>query len=338
MNELKNKKVFVTGGTGFLGSHLLESLYKEGAEVTALYRTEKKLESFLEQDESLKAIKINWLKGDLFSDNWSLDGCDYVYHLAGYVGYNPEDRKIMERVNIEGTAEVLKRIDSVKMDKPRLIYLSSVVAVGAGQSEKEVLNEDSEYNIKKYDFGYFETKRQAEELVTKFCKEGGDAVSLNPSTIYGPRDMLKGSRKFQLKMAQGKLSVCSKGGVSIVHVKDVCDVLLQAACKGESGERYILSGDNITIKQMLNAIADLSKVKKVKRVLPTFLVLSLGYVSEAFKKININLGASLENLQVATMYHWFKNDKAKKVFDFNPRSHRECFKDSLDWAKQKGML
>jgi len=331
-------KVFVTGGTGFLGSHLLEALCKEGFEVTALYRTENKLNSFFEQDENLKKIKVNWVQGDLFSDNWSLEGFDFVFHLAGYVGYSKEDREIMEKVNVEGTRRVLDKIQEVKRLRPRLIYSSSVVAVGANTSSIGSLDEKSIYNISSYDFGYFETKREAEKIVKKFCKSGGDAIILNPSTIYGPRDMLKGSRKFQLRMAKGELSVCSHGGVSIVHVQDVCDAFLKATFMGKSGDRYILSGDNITIKTLLDEIADLSSVSRVKIVIPTFMILFLGHVSSFLEKLGVKTGVSFENLRVATMYHWFKNDKAKKHLEFSPRPYKESLKDSLEWAQNKGLL
>lgn len=331
-------KVFVTGGTGFLGSHLLEVLCKEGFEVSALYRTEKKLESLYSQDKNLKKINVNWIQGDLFSDDWSLEGYDFVYHLAGHVGYTKEDRELMEKVNVEGTRKVLEGIQAVKGLKPRLIYSSSVVAVGANKTSSGSLDEKSIYNIASYDFGYFETKREAEKLVKRFCKNGGDAIILNPSTIYGPRDMLKGSRKFQLQMAKGKLSVCSNGGVSIVHVADVCDAFVKSTFMGKSGQRYILSGDNITIKDLLNEIADISEVERVKVVIPTFLVLTLGRISEFLEKIGLRTGVSFENLRVATMYHWFKNDKAQKHLDFKARPYKESLKDSLDWAKSKGML
>ena len=172
----------------------------------------------------------------------------------------------------------------------------------------------------------------------KFARQGYDAVSLNPSTIYGPRDMLKGSRKFQLSMAQGKLSVCSEGGVSVVHVLDVCDALLKATFMGKSGERYILAGDNITIKELLDEIAAWSNVKKVKWVLPTALIIFVGYFVEFLKKAGFSINLSLENLRVATMYHWFKSDKAERELDFNPRSYKESLKDSLDWAKKKGLI
>lgn len=331
-------KVFVTGGTGFLGSHLLESLCGEGFEVTALYRTEKKLKSFLEQDESLKNLKINWIKGDLFSGGWSLDGFDFVYHLAGHVGYTKEDRKIMEEVNVEGTREVLKKIQAVIGLRPRLIYSSSVVAIGASTNPKKILNEKSAYNVASYDFGYFETKKKAEGLVKRFCKNGNDAIILNPSTIYGPRDMLKSSRKFQLRMARGELRVSSNGGVSVVHVHDVCDAFVKATFMGDSGERYILSGDNITIRDLLDEIASWSKVPPIKFSLPTFLILAIGLASDFLEKIGLRTGMSFENLRVATMYHWFKNDKAKKHLDFKSRPYKDCLNDSLTWAKNKGLL
>jgi len=333
-----SSKVFITGGTGFLGSHLIEKLCREGFSVSALYRTEKKLKSFLEQEEAFKNIKVDWVKGDLFSNNWSLEGFDFVYHLAGHVGYTKKDRAIMEKVNVEGTREVIKKIQMVKGLRPRLIYSSSVVAVGASKTKKEILDEKSSYTIASFDFGYFETKRKAEELVKRFCENGNDAIILNPSTIYGPRDMLKGSRKFQLQMAKGNLKVCSKGGVSVVHVDDVCDAFIKSTFKGKSGERYILSGDNITIKELLNEIADWAKVPKVKYAIPTFLILTMGKLADLLGLIGLKTGVSYENLRVATMYHWFKNDKAKKHLDFKSRPFQESIDDSLSWAKNKGLL
>lgn len=336
MGFLKGKKIFVTGGTGFLGSHLLERLLLEEADVSALYRTEKKLKEFRQQDKSLKDLRVNWIQGDLFSD-WKAEGYDFIYHLAGYVGYTPEERKIMKEVNIEGTRSVISKIKGAGCE-PKLIYSSSVVAVGAGLTKKDILNENSEFNLSSYDFGYFETKRDAEALVFSEVKKGLHAVALNPSTIYGPRDMLKGSRKFQLKMAKGELKVCSHGGVSIVHVADVCEAFVQAAEKGKSGHRYILAGDNVTIYEMLSEIADQVKVSRPKVILPNFLLLGLGHLSRLLLLMGIKTGLNLENLQVATMYHWFDSSKAKKELGFNPRSHKEALRDSLLWAKEKGLF
>ncbi len=333
---LKNKKVFVTGGTGFLGSHLLEALVSQGASVFALYRSEEKLRDFKNQDESLRNLKVNWVKGDLFS-NWSLKGYDFIYHLAGCVGYTQEERKLMEQVNVKGTEFVIGKIKEAEY-KPRLIYSSSVVAVGAGFFKNDILNEETEYNVSKYNFGYFETKRLAEALVCAQVEKGLDAVIFNPSTIYGPRDMLKGSRKFQLKMARGELKACSNGGVSVVHVLDVCDAVIKASEKGKAGQRYILSGDNITIYELLSEIGEQVGVGKPKFIIPTALLLFLGRFSNFLSRLGFKTGLSLENLQVATMYHWFDSSKAKKNLDFQPRSYKKALSDSLKWAKKRGMF
>lgn len=336
MSFLQGKRVFVTGGTGFLGSHLLERLIKEGALVSALYRTEKKLSEFKEQASSLNNLDVSWVRGDLFSD-WSVEGFDFVYHLAGYVGYTPAERKIMERVNVEGTAEVVSKIRKANYG-PKLIYSSSVVAIGAGLTDKDIMDEESSFNLSSYDFGYFETKKDAETIVFKEAEKGLYVIALNPSTIYGPRDMLKGSRKFQLKMAKGELKACSHGGVSIVHVEDVCSAFINASEKGKSGERYILAGDNITIHGMLCEIADQVKVTRPLFILPNFILLGLGRLSKVLSCIGINTGLNLENLQVATMYHWFDSSKAKKELGFTSRSHKEALRDSLAWAKEKGIF
>jgi len=334
------KNFFVTGGTGFLGSHLLEHLIDiEDCRIKSLYRSEKTLnELFKDSDKIKNSEKIEWIKGDLFSDDWSLNDVDIVYHLAGFVGYKEEDRLMMNKVNVEGTKIMLdKAVASNK--KLKFIHLSSVVAVGAGLNSEMILSEESEYNVKKYNLGYFETKKEAESLVFEYEKKHDlFALCLNPSTIYGPRDMKKGSRKGQLSMARGRLRFYPEGGVSIVHVNDVCDALIKAPEIGRSGERYILSGDNISIYSLLKEIGDLSNQKPPKYKLSKRLLLSLGFLGSALAKIFIKTGLSFEKMKVVTMYHWFDSKKAQNELEFKPTPFRECLKDSLNWAKKEGML
>lgn len=326
---LKGQKVFVTGGTGFLGSHLLEHLIKAGADVTALYRSKS---NFVEEQ-----TEVTWIKGDLFTEGWDLKGFDIIYHLAGVVGYSPKERALMEKVNVQGTLSMLEKFKK-EAPKAKFIHLSSVVAVGAGQNKKQILDETSQYNVKEYNFGYFETKKAAEEAVFKAAESGCFCLCLNPSTIYGARDFEKGSRSFQLKMARGNLNFYTEGGVSVVHVDDVCGALLKAPFVGRSGERYILSGDNITIKELLDEIAKEVGVKKAKFKLPTLLLLFLGYGGDFLNKIGIKTGLSLEKLKVATLYHWFDHSKAKKELGFSARPYEEALRDSLAWAKKEGIL
>ena len=334
------KTIFVTGGTGFLGSHLLETLIRlDNVRIKSIYRGESTLNSLFEEIPELKnSSKIEWIKGDLFSETWSIENIDLIYHLAGYVGYKEEDRVVMEKVNVEGTQRLLEKVVELEK-KPKFIHLSSVVAVGAGLDSKMILTEESEYNVSKYNLGYFETKKKAEELVFEYSKKHNFfSVCLNPSTIYGPRDMKKSSRKGQLSMARGRLKFYPEGGVSIVHVKDVCSALIKAPDLGRSGERYILSGDNITIYALLREIANISNQKPPKYKLSKGLLLTLGCMGSFLARMGLKTGLSFEKIKVITMYHWFESKKAQTNLEFKPTPFRKCLEDSLFWAKKEGML
>ena len=243
------KKYLVTGATGFVGSWVARRLLELNHEVTVLCRDPKKLDPDLFE----KCISVVGDVTDPKSLAKAFKGMDRVYHLAGFVGYSEELRQKMEEVNVQGTQNV---IDACKKNKIKeLVYMSSVVAIGAS-FDPVVLNENSEYTISDLNLGYFETKRAAEKLVVEAHKKGViEAFILNPSTIYGPGDFKKSSRKAQLKVALGKFPVYTKGGVSVVSIHDVVEATLLVTEKGTPGERYILSGDNITIKQLFDLIA-----------------------------------------------------------------------------------
>jgi dihydroflavonol-4-reductase len=243
----------------------------------------------------------------------------------------------MERINVGGTANVIEACLTKKVR--RLVYLSSVTAVGAGFTPDQVLNENSEYNVKELDLGYFETKHQAEILVKRAHEQKNlDCVILNPSTIYGEGDAKKGSRKTQVKVAQGNFKFYTSGGVSIVAVEDVVSAILSAWKKGRSGERYILSGENITIEELFKIIAEEAGVPAPHTKMPNFVLFLLGRIGDTMERFGLKGSLSTENAWTATMYHWFDNTKAKKELDFSPRPARAAIHNSVSWMKKNGLL
>ena len=162
-------------------------------------------------------------------------------------------RPAMDKVNVGGTDNVVAACRKLKVR--RLLHCSSVAAVGASE-KRQMLHENSPYTIGHLNLGYFETKRLAEEKVRDAVKRGLlDAVIVNPSTVYGPGDAKKGSRKVQVKVAQGRFPFYPSGGASIVAVHDVVDGMVAAWQKGRTGERYILSGENLLIRDVFRKIA-----------------------------------------------------------------------------------
>lgn len=326
-------KVLITGANGFLGSWLTRALIDQGHEVHALVRAE----SDLSEIEGLSCHLVYGDITDLDSLYKSFEGIDTVFHLAGLIAYKKSDRAKMETINVVGTSNVIEAC--LTKHVRRLVFVSSVVAIGAGYSPKEVLNEDSEFNVAPLHLGYFDTKRAAEHLVLKAYKEKNlDCVIVNPSTIYGEGDAKKGSRRMQLKVAQGSLKFFTSGGVSVVSVEDVIQGILAAWTKGRSGERYILSGDNITIQELFTMIAEEAGVAPPKFKVPKAIIFALGYWGDLMETLGRKGALSTENAWTATLYHWFDCGKAKRELGFNPRPAREAIRSSVLWMKKNGLL
>lgn len=324
--------VLVTGATGFVGAWLVRRLTERGETVHILHRKSSNL-------EDLKGLHFVSKIGDVTDAESVSRACldvDTVFHLAGVVGYSRQARAQMEEVNVKGTRHVVEAVQTGR--KPKLIYMSSVVAVGAS-FDGIPLNEESPYNISHLDLGYFETKKAAEDLVREACRKGKiEAVCLNPSTIYGAADAKKGSRKTQLKVARGKFPFYTSGGVSIVSVHDVVQAILTAREKGRNGERYILSGENLTIKDTFTRIAELAGAPPPGIYLPNLAVKAIGKVGDLLENMGKKGPLNSENAWTAILYHWFDNSKARAELDFNPRPAEEALKESVDWMRQQGLL
>lgn len=326
-------KVLVTGANGFLGSWVTRALVNEGHEVYALIRPKSDL-------GELEGVNCKFVHGDVTDITSMLEhfkGMDAVFHLAGVIAYKKSDRALMEKVNVKGTENVVQVCRECHVR--RLVYLSSVVAIGAGRSRAEVLNENSEYNIHDLNLGYFETKHKAEQIVKAACDRNEvDAVILNPTTIYGFGDAKKGSRSTQLKVARGQFNFYPDGGVNVVAVEDVVQAILSAWKKGKKGERYILAGENILIKDLFTMIAQEAGVNPPQYHIPTMALHIVGAVGDFMEIMGFKSPFSRENAWTSSMFHWADSSKARKELDFNPRPAREAVHNSVQWMKDKGLL
>ncbi len=326
-------KVVITGATGFLGGWLARRLATEGFDIHILARPNSDF-------SDLKGLSYKVHIGDV-TDPSSLTNAfqdaEGVFHLAGVVAYKKADRPLMEKVNVEGTLNVVNAIEKAKV--PKILHLSSVVTVGASKDPQHILNEDSPYNLEHLNLGYFETKRKAETIVRERAQKGNfDAIIVNPSTVYGAADAKKGSRSVQVKVAQGQFPFYTNGGASIVAVEDVIEGILQAWKKGRSGERYILSNENWTVKELFTAIAEEAGALPPQYLLPTFALHSVGFIGDMLRPFGFKGSISRENAWTSTLYHWFDNSKARRELGFNPRPAREAIRNSVNWMKEHGLL
>ncbi len=326
-------KVLVTGANGFLGTWVTKRLLDEGHETHVLVRKGSDLSSL----EGLKCIQEF---GDITNKESVINaakGMNAIFHLAGLIAYTPAARPKMQLVNVEGTKNAIEACQRGGVEK--LVHLSSVVAIGAGFSPKEILNEQSPYNVAHLKLGYFDTKHDAEILVKEATSQGKiQSVILNPTTIYGAGDAKKGSRGTQLKVARGKFPFYTSGGANVVAVEDVVDGIISGWQKGKNGERYILSGENLFIKDLFTKIARAANVKPPSIYLPNPVLFSLGFIGDFMTKFGKSGPISSENALVASLYHWFSNEKAKKHLNFNPKPADFAIGNSIRWCKEHSLI
>ena len=317
-------KVLVTGASGFLGGSLCKALCQRNWKVHALLRPTS-------DKSALNNLDLHFHTGDVTDLNSFQEAArevDLVFHLAGVVAHSTKNLKIMQKVNVEGTAHA---IEVCRTHGAKLIHMSSVVAVGASKNPI-VLNEESPYDPSLSKIGYFSTKKQAEVLVQEACKkEVVSAVILNPSTIYGVGDMKKASRKVQAKVAKGKFPFYTSGGVSVVDVESVVSACFQAVEKGRSGERYILSGENISIKQLFSLIAEAAGVKAPFIHLNNFLLHPLAEVGALLQRVGFSFPITRESARLASLYHWFDHTKAREELGFKPMPAKQAIENSIKW-------
>ncbi len=326
-------KVLVTGASGFLGHWMTRYLLDQGLEVRVLCRHSSDL-------SELEGLKYEKAHGDVTAPSsllTAMDGVDSVFHLAGVIAYSRQQRFAMERVNVLGTSYVVEACLQKRIR--RLVHLSSVTAIGASFDGREPLNEESSYNLTHLNLGYFETKREAEELVRRAVNSRGlNAVILNPATIYGAGDAKKGSRSVQLKVARGKFPFYTSGGVNVIAVEDVVAAIFTAWKSAPSGERYILGGENLTIKELFTMIAEEAQVNPPRIYLPNGVVHSLGVFGDFMERFGRKAPVNGESAWTSILFHWFDNSKAKRELGLNPKPARDAIRASLAWSKKKGLI
>lgn len=262
--------ILVTGGTGFLGAHLLYKLASEGQVIRAIYRKEKKLAnvkrifSYYTEDAETLFNTIEWLKADLndiYSLSLAFKGITHVYHSAALVSFEPDKFELLQKTNIEGTANIVNFCLSENIKK--LCYVSSIAAIGEPKATK-IITEETEWNPEADNSVYAITKYGAELEVWRGTQEGLDVVIVNPGVIIGPGIWNYGSGSI-FKTVNNGLKYYTNGSIALVAVNDVVNCMLQLMKSYVTNERFILVSDNLSYHTFLTTVAQSLNVKPPKK-------------------------------------------------------------------------
>lgn len=262
--------ILVTGGTGFVGAHLLYKLASNKQQVRAIYRSEKKFAivkrifSYYSQDSETLFNTIDWVKADLSDISALTDSfkdITYVYHCAALVSFEPDKFDLLQKTNIEGTANIVNLCVSNSIKK--LCYISSIAALGQPLNNAPI-RETSEWNNEIAHDVYAITKYGAELEVWRGTQEGVDAVIVNPGVIIGPGIWKYGSGSL-IKTVHKGLKYYTAGSTGFVPVKSVVDSMVGLMQSPIKNERFILVSNNWSYKQFLTTCSKALNVKPPKK-------------------------------------------------------------------------
>ncbi len=325
---------FVTGGTGLLGINLVRSLAESGEEVRVLVRKTS-------NRKWLEIPNVAFVVGDITdadSIRRAIDGCDKVYHVAGWVQITPWGRKIAEAVNLRGAENVARA--ALDAGVKRLVHVSSIAAVGHGPKDSPA-TEEMTWNFDTLHAPYYDTKRGGEERVLGMVREGLDAVVVNPGYIIGPYDVGPSSGQSILDVLTQRLPGCpSQGGIGFVDVREVVEGMRLAMEKGERGERYLLIGENLTYREYADLVAQEGGVAPLRRTLPYGLVWSVSSVLTAvgwmgyrkYGDVNLTLA------KISFCDHYASSEKARTQLGLAQHPIQKAVADSIEWFEQNGYI
>ncbi len=254
--------VFVTGSTGFLGAHLIYNLLSKGKHVRALKREIanlllfNRIFSFYQSSPQLLPGKLEWVDGDLSNvgllDELISDNITEIYHAAAKVSFQPQDKTEMIRTNITGTANLVNA--ALNKNIRKLCHVSSIAAIGRGENQKPI-DETTLWKASRRNSTYAISKYGAEREVWRGIEEGLPAVIINPSVILGPGETNSGTGKMISVVLKG-LKFYSNGCNGFVDVRDVVKIMQQLTESDIHGERFIVSAENHTYREVFTLIAN----------------------------------------------------------------------------------
>jgi dihydroflavonol-4-reductase len=331
---MNRDRTLLTGGTGFVGSAVARALLARGHAVVALVRPGS-------DRANLAGLDVALVEGDL-TDPASLAravaGCRHVMHVAADYRIWVPDPEAMLRANVEGTRALMRAAMAAGVE--RVVYCSSVAALGLSgdgspADETTPVSEDTVVGI------YKKSKYRAEQAVLALVRERGlPAVIVNPAAPVGPRDIKPTpTGRMIADAAAGRMPAYVDTGLCVVHVDDVAEGHLLALERGRVGERYILGGENLTMRAVLGLVADEAGRKPPRVRLPNAALwpVALGFEAAA-SLFGVTPLVTRDHLRMARKLMYFSSAKARAELGFDPRPAREAVRDAIDWFRANGRV
>lgn len=320
-----DKKVVVTGASGFIGSNLVKGLVEVGYDVTTLGRAGA-------APKGLRHLPIKHISCDVTNKeqvDQSFAGFDYIFHLAGLVSYQARDVQRQHAVNVIGTKNVMDA--ALKHDAKRVVYTSSIAAMGV-PADGQVGNEEIEYNLAGKGLNYCDSKYAAELEVLDAWKRGLPVLILSPGITLGVGDTHSHHHAIVKAISKKGLIFVPPGGVTFSDIEDVVAAHISALKNGRSGERYAIVSENLTFLEAAKKYCKVFDLKSQIVVVPGWFLMGLIAVTEVMSKLTGKVFA-LSRQQAWLSQHniFFSSKKAEEELNFKPTSFEDTIKRTADY-------
>ena len=322
----------VTGGTGFLGAHLLRLLCGEAA---AAARVRVLVQS--KPPAWLRALGLEIVTGSVTSADdvkRALDGVTNVYHLAGLVSHLPADAHRMYAVHVEGTRVVCEA--AVRAGVRRIVMVSTSGTVAISRRAEDVADEETPPPIELVTrWPYYASKLYQEEAARRACGERVELVTLNPSLLLGPGDDRLSSTRPILQFLARDIALMPAGGLNLVDARDVAALLPVAMDRGTPGARYLVGAVNWTFAELFGRLERLTKIPgpklKIGGDLPFW---ASRAQATLFRQIGRRVPVEPRSVEMAQHFWYFDSGKAARELGFFPRDPADTLRDTVKYIRE----
>ena len=323
----------VTGATGFLGSHVARQLVSAGQSVRVLVRPNSNL-------AALAGLNVEYFEGDLRDRNSlerAVHGVRRVFHVAAdYRLWAPLPEEIYEN-NVEGTRKLLDAVAALNSSVERVVYTSTVATIAVPR-HGALPNENIHATCDEMVGHYKRSKFLAEQVAVEAAAAGVPVVIVNPTAPVGPWDWKPTpTGRIILDFLKGKMPAYVDTGLNVAPVEDIAAGHLLAAEKGRVGERYILGGRNMTLKQILDALSAITGRPAPRVRLPHAVALAAGYADQLFSRLTGRQPQiPVEGVKMSRHRMFVESDKAARELGYNPGSVEAALERAVRWYEQHG--
>jgi dihydroflavonol-4-reductase len=328
--ELNPEAVLVTGGTGFLGGAIVERLLADGRPVKALARSD-------DSARTLRELGAEPVRGDVLDADAltaAIRGCEVVYHAAGLNTFCLRDPSLLFEVNVQGSRNVVRA--AAEAGVRRVVYTSSAAALGEARG---TVGSETSPHRGSFLSSYERSKFEAEQAVLSVARETEtEVVCVNPASVQGP-GRATGSTRLLLDYLNGRLKAIVDSTISLVDIADCTEGHLLAEARGKPGERYVLSGATVTVREGIQLLGRLTGINAPVRALPPAVATAAAVAVETAARLRGKTPRVCRDLVRTALHgHAYDGSRAARELGLSYTPLEETIRRTLDWFRDEGLV